>query len=193
MSHGVARVRRSVVPPGDPADELIDGGVPLRTLLALGVGATQRRHLRREFVKLPISENLFGGTIKAQGSRLVAQGATASDRLVAMLPVTTPLLAALINYQQALDEFGICAHKDVPLVLSEPPVTAVGTCLHKNAAEVMKARRLGHCPGEQPVLCGDGVCRDTFIDCFRVPFLLARRSREGDDSAPAAFWHRDSG
>jgi hypothetical protein len=85
-----------------------------------------------------------------------------------MLPVLTPLLSALINLQQALDEFGLCAKADAPLVLSEPPVAAVGMCLHKHAARLMRERALGPCPGEQAVLCGDGVCRATYVDCFRA-------------------------
>lgn len=142
--------------------------MPLRTLLALGPDARALRRLRVAFSRLPLAEHVFGQAVVALGSRLAIRGGEPARRLGSMLPVTTPLLAALINYQQALEEFGICSHKEQPLVMSEPPVTAVGTCLHKRSAELMRERGLSHCPGEQAVLCGDGTCRDTFIDCFRA-------------------------
>ncbi|KAG8461806.1 hypothetical protein KFE25_001424 [Diacronema lutheri] len=176
LADGKLLVRRSVAPSrsaSEPAvrdthEVPIDGSVPLRTLLALGVDADGRRRLRPLFAQLPLAEHIFGRTVLVRGDALAIRGGESARQLGSMLPVTTPLLAALINYQQALDELGLCSHKDEPLVLSEPPVSAVGTCLHKKAGELMRERALAHCAGEQAVLCGDGVCRDTFIDCFRA-------------------------
>jgi hypothetical protein len=147
--------------------------VPLRTLLSLGLEEGSRRRLRALFSRLPLSQSLFGGAVVVAGRELLLrpseEGAVAAGvPLSESLPVATPLLAALINFQQALEELGACSHKERPLVLSEPPVAAVGTCLHKRAAEVLRERGLGHCPGPQAVLCGDGVCRDTYVDCFRA-------------------------
>ncbi|KAJ1615640.1 hypothetical protein T492DRAFT_1112260 [Pavlovales sp. CCMP2436] len=181
---GVPSLRRSVEPLSEAtssagAGALADGGVPLRTLLALGVDAAARKRLRVAFGALPLAEHIFGQAAVVVGEHVSIRGGATARALGTMLPVATPLLAALINFQQALEEFGVCSHREQPLVLSEPPVIAVGTCLHKKAAEMMRARNVTHCPGETAVLCGDGVCRDTFIDCFRARCVSAQADALG--------------
>lgn len=145
----------------------LGGGVPLRTLLALGLDAAGRAALRGPFARLPLSEHLFGRTVVVEGRGLAVRAGGRAPALGPMLPVATPLLAALINAEQALGEFGLCAGAEA-LVLGEPPVSTVGLCAHRRAAEQRLARNLTHCAGDQAVLCADGVCRDTYVDCFRA-------------------------
>eukprot|EP00964_Phaeocystis_antarctica_P139082 scaffold103792_cov51-Phaeocystis_antarctica.AAC.2 len=91
---------------------------------------------------------------------------------------------------RALRQRGACDDPRSPTVLRAPTGAAAqaGACaapVSGLAPSLERLRREVTCPRKQPVLCGDGVCRHTFLDCA-VPQLgmdLTRLLRLGCHSS----------
>ena len=110
---------------------------------------------------------MLGGAVRPAG-----EGGGDLSRWLATAPA---LLDALQAAARALRRRGACDEPRSPIVLRSPTGAAAqaGACAAPASAAALRreeAEAEVRCPREQPVLCGDGACRHTFLHCA-VPQL----------------------
>ena len=151
------------------------GALLLSSALALRLLPAERCRLRALLASAPLREDMREA---AQGWRVlggaVRPAADGAD-LSRWLGAAPALLDALQAAARALRQRGACDDPRSPTVLRAPTGAAaqVGVCAAPAsglAPPLERLRREVTCPRKQPVLCGDGVCRHTFLDCA-VPQL----------------------
>jgi len=102
--------------------------------------------------------------------RPAVEGGGDLSRWLATAPA---LLDALQAAARALRRRGACDEPRSPIVLRSPTGAAApaGACAAPESAAAPRREEAElRCPREQPVLCGDGACRHTFLHCA-VPQL----------------------
>jgi hypothetical protein len=147
------------------------GALLLSSALALRLQPAERCRLRALLASAPLREDMREA---AQGWRVlggaVRPAAEDGADLARWLGSAPALLDALQAAARALRQRGACDDPRSPTVLRAPSGAAAqaGACaapVSGLAPSLERLRREVTCPRKQPVLCGDGVCRRTFLHC----------------------------
>ena len=139
-----------------PFGELV--AVSLIALLRMGLHEMHRRHFYKEFVAMPLFEDMAPWNIVLVGPRLAYIDQDTLDKTFNdAVPRAYQTMSALMNYIRTVQDFGKCGPKSrggnqygIPYISDCVGSDFRGPCLSS----------------ELPVPCGDRTCRSTFVECL---------------------------
>mmetsp|Transcript_882 Transcript_882/g.2162 ORF Transcript_882/g.2162 Transcript_882/m.2162 type:complete len:277 (+) Transcript_882:204-1034(+) len=147
--------------------------VSLIALLRMGLSKRHRRVMYRQFVKMPLFEDMAPWNIVLVGHDLAYIDQDTQDKtFTASVALAYQTMSALMNYIRTVKDFKHCRGKAKGGNLYGIPFISdcVGSPFH------------GPCTSpSKPVPCGDRTCRSTFVECLQE--LLHQDSRHHVEGA----------
>ena len=139
--------------------------ITLIALLRMGLLPEIKDWFYGMFLELPMYEDMAPWNIVFESGKLEYIDYDTKDHpLTAVLPFAYQIIAALMNYERTVNDFGHCRGHGT----NEYNVAFVSHCVKSNFN--------GPCPESRyPVACGDNTCRESYPAC-----LLAMRKLEVD-------------
>jgi hypothetical protein len=136
--------------------------ITLIAVLRLGLVAELKDHAYRDFVKLPLYEDMAPWNIVFQGGTLDYIDYDTKDKTFSkVVPLAYQVMSVLMNYKRTVEDFGKCGTKagnpyNFPFV-----------------SDCVRSRDYSHpspkCEDpKEPVACSDGHCRSDYISCLKV-------------------------
>jgi len=136
--------------------------ITLIAVLRLGLVAELKDHAYRDFVKLPLYEDMAPWNIVFQGGTLDYIDYDTKDKTFSkVVPLAYQVMSVLMNYKRTVEDFGKCGTKagnpyNFPFV-----------------SDCVRSRDYSHpspkCEDpKEPVACSDGHCRSDYISCLKA-------------------------
>jgi len=153
--------------------------VSLIALLRMGLCTRQRRALYRQFVRMPLFEDMAPWNIVLVGHDLAYIDQDTQDRTFdANVGLAYQTMSALMNYIRTVKDFKHCGGKarggnayGIPYISDCVLSEFHGPCTAPN----------------KPVPCGDRTCRSTFVECLQVLLDMNARHQAAAGGAPRAL------
>ena len=141
--------------------------ITLIAVLRLGLVRELKEHSYREFVKLPLYEDMAPWNIVFQGPKLDYIDYDTKDTTFSkVVPLAYQTMSVLMNYKRTVEDFGKCGTKagnpyNFPFVSDcVRPAGSSPSCTNPKF----------------PVRCKDGKCRPDYISCLKAIVVMEESS-----------------
>jgi hypothetical protein len=133
-------------------------GITLITILRLGLIADHKERAYKQFIQLPLYEDMAPWNVAFSGSNLYYIDFDTRDiTFDKVLPLAYQVMSVLFNYKRTVEDFGHCGQK----ASNAYGFPFVSDCVGSNFKGPCKESLF-------PVPCGDGKCHSDYIDCLRA-------------------------
>jgi hypothetical protein len=151
-----------------PYDSLYS--VTLISVMRLGLTKELKERAYKQFIKLPLYEDMAPWNIVFQGPRLdYIDYDTRDVTFDRAVPLAYQVMSVLFNYKRTVEDFGKCGSK-----------ASAGAYGFPYISDCVKSDFRGPCDEPaNPVPCGDGQCRPDYISCLKALVELEESRQPG--------------